>query len=64
EVTLAKQVHLAWAAFIRGEAPSAPGLPQWPHYSSESRPTMVFNNQSRVVQNPQEAELKLWDGVL
>jgi para-nitrobenzyl esterase len=64
EAVLAKWVHRAWAAFIRGEAPSASGLPQWPQYSSESRPTMVFDNQSRVVQNPQEAELKLWDRVL
>ena len=64
EAALAKRVHRAWAAFIRGEAPSASGLPQWPQYSSESRPTMVFDNESRVVQNPQEVELKLWDGVL
>ncbi|MBV8631068.1 MAG: carboxylesterase/lipase family protein [Silvibacterium sp.] len=64
EAALAKQVHLAWAAFIRGESPSAPGLPQWPPYSIETRPTMLLDNQSRVVHNPQEAELKLWDGVL
>ena len=27
ELSLGKQVHLAWAAFIRGESPAAPGLP-------------------------------------
>ena len=64
EAALAKQVHLAWAAFIRGECPCAPGLPQWPQYSVETRPTLLLDNQSRVAQNPQGAELKLWDGLL
>jgi para-nitrobenzyl esterase len=64
EAALAEQIHLAWAAFIRGEAPSAPGLPSWPQYSVKTRPTMLLDTRSRVEQNPQEAELKLWDGVL
>jgi para-nitrobenzyl esterase len=64
EAALAEQIHLAWAAFIRGESPSAPGLPSWPQYSVNTRPTMLLDTRSRVEQNPQEAELKLWDGVL
>jgi para-nitrobenzyl esterase len=64
EAALAKQIHQAWAAFIRGETPAAPGLPTWPQYSSGTRPTMVLDTQSRVEQKPQEAELRLWDGAL
>jgi para-nitrobenzyl esterase len=64
EASLAQQMHLAWAAFIRGAAPAAPGLPAWPAYSSSLRQTMILDRVSRVVQQPAEGELRLWDGVL
>ena len=64
EAALGTQMHQAWVAFIRGETPSAPGLPAWPQYSSSTRPTMILDTQSRVEQRPQDAELRLWDGVL
>jgi para-nitrobenzyl esterase len=64
ETALAKQVHLAWVAFIKGQAPAAPGLPAWPEYSIARRPTMVLDTESRVEDKPYEAELKLWDGAL
>jgi para-nitrobenzyl esterase len=64
EAALAKQIHLAWAAFIRGESPAAPGLPAWPLYSSAARPTMILDTESHVEQKPAEAELRLWDGIL
>jgi len=64
ETALAKRIHLAWAAFIRGEAPAAPGLPAWPQYSVANRPTMILDTESRVEDKPQEAELRLWDGAL
>jgi para-nitrobenzyl esterase len=64
ELALGKQVHLAWAAFIRGETPAAPGLPAWPEYTVANRPTMILDVTSRVEERPNEAELRLWDGVL
>jgi len=64
EAELGRQVHLAWAAFIRGEAPAAPGLPVWPPYSTATRSTMILDRTSRVEQRPNEAELRLWDGML
>jgi hypothetical protein len=36
----------------------------WPAYDPFTRPTMVFDTQNHVEQQPQEAELRLWDGVL
>jgi para-nitrobenzyl esterase len=64
EAALAKQIHAAWAAFIRGETPAAPGLPPWPQYSTTTRPTMILDTESRVEQKPAETELRLWDTVL
>jgi para-nitrobenzyl esterase len=64
EAALAKQMHAVWVAFIQGKTPGAEGLPAWPEYSSETRETMVFDSASRVEEKPQEAELRLWDGVM
>jgi para-nitrobenzyl esterase len=64
ERALAKQMHAAWVAFIKRGAPGAEGLPLWPQYTSDARETMVFDKVSRVEERPQEAELRLWDGVM
>jgi para-nitrobenzyl esterase len=64
---LGNQMHTAWSAFIRGEAPAAPGLPTWPQYNTQNRPTMILGAngaESRVEQAPQSAELSLWNRVL
>ena len=49
---LAGKVSAAWAAFARTGNPNTPGLPKWPAYSAASRDTMLFNNTSRVEQDP------------
>jgi para-nitrobenzyl esterase len=68
EASLGRQMHAAWASFIRGESPVAPGLPTWPSYSETSRQTMIFgagaSPSSRVEEAPQAAELALWNGIL
>jgi para-nitrobenzyl esterase len=64
EADLSRQMHQAWTTFVRGEAPSGPGMPLWPEYNSTTRPTMVFDTKNHVEQRPQEAELRLWDGVM
>jgi para-nitrobenzyl esterase len=67
EAALGNQMHTAWSAFIRGEAPAAPGLPTWPQYNTQNRPTMILGAigaESRVEQAPQSAELSLWNRVL
>ncbi len=64
--TLATKVSASWVAFARAGDPNTRGLPAWPPYSVEKRPTMIFNNESRVEQDPDrgprlamERELKL-----
>ena len=64
EADLGEQIHAAWAAFIHGEAPIAPGLPEWPEYESRSRSTILLDVTSSVEQSPHERELRLWDHVL
>jgi para-nitrobenzyl esterase len=64
EAALAKQMHEAWGAFIKGGAPAAAGLPEWPRYTSGGRATMLLDTTSRVEMRPQEEELRLWEGVL
>ena len=60
--TLSKEMHDAWVAFIKGGVPTAAGLPPWPVWNPQTRPTMILNNTSAVQQQPFEAELRLWDG--
>jgi para-nitrobenzyl esterase len=64
EAALGRQMHEAWCAFLRGDAPAASGLPEWPHYTLDERRTMLFDAQSRVEPQPEGAELRLWNGVL
>jgi para-nitrobenzyl esterase len=64
EVVLARQMHQAWVAFLKGNAPAAAGLPQWPQYTRDGRATMLLDVVSRVEERPRAKELKLWDGVL
>lgn len=49
---LADKVSDAWIAFARSGDPNVPMLPRWPAFDAVNRPTMVFNNESRVVNDP------------
>jgi para-nitrobenzyl esterase len=64
EAELARQMYQSWIGFLHGEKPSVSGVAAWPEYNVATRPTMVFDTQNHVEQKPQEAELRLWDGVL
>jgi para-nitrobenzyl esterase len=49
---LAGKVSAAWVAFARTGSPGISSLPKWPAYSAGARDTMLFNNTSRVEQDP------------
>ena len=49
---LADRVSDAWIAFARTGNPNVPKLPKWPAYDTESRATMLFDNESTVVNDP------------
>jgi len=49
---LADKVSSGWAAFARNGNPNTSGLPHWPAYDANSRATMVFNDECKVVNDP------------
>ena len=53
---LAHKMSAAWAAFARTGNPSHPDLPKWPAFNTTDRPTMVFGNECRVVNDPNREE--------
>ncbi len=57
---LAEKTSAAWAAFARTGDPNTPKLPKWAPYSGAARETMLFNNECRVVADPdRESRLEM-----
>ena len=53
---LAHKMSAAWAAFARTGNPNHPDLPNWPAFTLKDRATMIFNNESKVVNDPNREE--------
>jgi para-nitrobenzyl esterase len=51
-MALADRVSDTWIAFARTGNPNTPKLPRWPAFTAADRPTMVFNTESRVENDP------------
>jgi len=49
---LADKVSAAWLAFARSGNPNVSQLPPWTPFNGRERATMVFDNESRVVNDP------------
>jgi para-nitrobenzyl esterase len=62
-VKLAAKVSEAWIAFARSGNPNAKksGLPLWEPYDATKRPVMVFDNQSRIVYDPQKEQRLIFE---
>ncbi|WP_149402573.1 carboxylesterase/lipase family protein [Dictyobacter arantiisoli] len=60
-------MHAAWISFIRTGNPNLDprraGLPDWPCYNLEQRPTMLFNQASQLAHDPQSAERQCWPAI-
>ena len=64
ELALADKVSDAWLAFARTGDPNTPKLPHWPAFNAAKRPTMVFNNESKVENDPLGVQrLALWSAM-
>jgi para-nitrobenzyl esterase len=61
---LASQVSEAWVSFAASGAPTdAPGgLPHWSAYDLQRRPTLIIDEQSRLVDDPTRAERLFLEG--
>ncbi len=55
---VADQMSAAWIAFARSGSPATPSLP-WPAWRPDSRATMVFDVQSRVIPGYRDEERML-----
>jgi para-nitrobenzyl esterase len=53
----------AWIAFARHGSPNHSGIPKWPVYDLETRPTMIFDVESHVVNDLRPVERRVHDGV-
>ena len=53
---LSDRVSNAWLAFARTGNPNHPGLTAWPAFDPHRRATMIFDNDCRVVNDPNAAE--------
>ena len=49
---LADKMSAAWVAFARNGNPNHKGLPNWPKFNLDQKPTMVFNSECKLVNNP------------
>jgi para-nitrobenzyl esterase len=61
---LEEKTSAAWAAFARRGDPNTPTLPHWPAYSAASRDTMLFNDECRVVADPDRGPRLAMEDVL
>jgi para-nitrobenzyl esterase len=61
---LSEKIAAVWVSFAQRGDPNVPVLPRWPAYSAETRDTMVFNNESRVEQDPDRAARLAMEKVL
>ena len=57
---LATVVHDTWAAFVRTGDPNGAGLPAWPRYDAERRPTMLLGRDCKVADDPGGPLRALW----
>jgi para-nitrobenzyl esterase len=57
---LADKMSRAWLAFARSGNPNHAGIPQWPAYSTKTRPTMIFDRECKVANDPLGEERKAW----
>jgi para-nitrobenzyl esterase len=53
---LEDRMSAAWVAFARTGNPNHKGLPNWPAFREPERATMIFNNECKVVNDPNGEE--------
>jgi para-nitrobenzyl esterase len=51
-MALADKVSDTWIAFAKTGNPNQPKMPRWSAFNATDRPTMVFDTESRVVNDP------------
>lgn len=57
QTALMEKVMGAWIAFAKTGNPNHASLAKWPAFNLETRPTMTFDNDTRVEHHPRPEEL-------
>lgn len=57
---IADMMSEAWLSFARNGDPNHEGIPQWPEYNAEERPTMLFDVEPAVINDPHGEQRKLF----
>lgn len=60
---LADKVSKAFATFARSGNPNHKGLPEWPAYDAARRATMTFDDECKVVDDPDGEVRSVWEKV-
>ncbi len=60
---LADKVSRTWATFARTGDPDSDALPAWPAYADGRRATMIFDDECRIVDDPDGEVRPLWGKV-
>src|SRR5499427_866549 len=53
---LQEKMSGAWAAFARSGNPNHKGLPNWPAFNTDTRATMILDNECKAAKDPYGAE--------
>jgi para-nitrobenzyl esterase len=53
---LATKVSGAWIQFARTGNPNHPGIPHWTEFTKDAVPTMIFDNKTEAINNPDGGE--------
>jgi len=61
---LIDRIHSTWATFIRTGNPTSAAFVDWPRYDLSHRTTMLLNEVSQIVDDPQAELLPLWENVI
>jgi para-nitrobenzyl esterase len=59
--SLATAMSDAWVAFAWKGQPVSDSLPEWPEYNEETRQTMIFDSNCKVVSDPNSEMRKIWE---
>lgn len=58
---MADRLTSAWLAFARTGDPNNDLLPKWPTYDAQTRATMLFDSDTRVVDDPRRELREYWE---
>jgi para-nitrobenzyl esterase len=59
--TLAARFAACWVAFAKTGNPNTPEIPHWPAYDAEARPTMIFDNEIKMENDPLRELRTMWN---